>query len=511
MAAVLLGLHTWSGDIDSEGHRTYKLVWRIRTLTSEGPATVFQCPGLPTPGSLYLISADVDLWAWCLQGLGVRPEKEGEQNEYWRVEQSFSTKPPSSDKQRCNTNPIEDPLLEPPKIGGSFVQKTEEGIKDRFGNPITTSSHEQIRGQSNEWDADGGDSVNIEMNVADLNLGLLAQMKNWLNDAPLWGLPSRCIKFSRYTWGIVYNGSCSHYYTWHLEFEVNRNGFDRDLLDEGTKALKGHWDIRGSGCTLNITTSGGAITAATITAGGTGYVKSGTVNLIVTGGGGTGGVVRVTTNPSGVVTGVSSVAQGGAGYSNTAAAATRAEAGGWILDDIDGSPPDPKNPSHFIRFTDPSGNLARVILNGEGIPFDAATATSFVDDGFPNGTGAPPGSNTSGVGVPSGLTATLLDRGALGPGDQYQWVVTATTAAGESTPSAASSTITTTADKAKVKLTWNLVTGAKGYKIYRKKLTVDPNFVFISKSSGGAEAGKIHVQKYDQGNLLLLGIPTVLA
>lgn len=44
--------------------------------------------------------------------------------------------------------------------------------------------------------------------------------------------------------------------------------------------------------------------------------------------------------------------------------------GRWILDDIDGSPPNPLNPQHFIRFTDFNGNTTKVILDGFGQPYN---------------------------------------------------------------------------------------------------------------------------------------------
>jgi hypothetical protein len=73
----------------------------------------------------------------------------------------------------------------------------------------------------------------------------------------------------------------------------------------------------GSGATMNITTSGGAITAATLVAGGTGYPASATIDLSITGGGGTGGIVAVTTNNQGVVVGLANQI-GGSGQPGSA-------------------------------------------------------------------------------------------------------------------------------------------------------------------------------------------------
>ena len=52
------------------------------------------------------------------------------------------------------------------------------------------------------------------------------------------------------------------------------------------------------------------------------------------------------------------------------------EDSGWILDDIDGEPPDATNPSHFDRFKDRNGENCRVVLNGFGIPSGVHVGTS---------------------------------------------------------------------------------------------------------------------------------------
>lgn len=71
----------------------------------------------------------------------------------------------------------------------------------------------------------------------------------------------------------------------------------------------------GSGLTLTLTTSAGAITGVAIGAAGTGYVKSSTFIVSPQQASGAGGVISVTTNSSGVPTAVTVVAAG-TGYSN---------------------------------------------------------------------------------------------------------------------------------------------------------------------------------------------------
>lgn len=75
-----------------------------------------------------------------------------------------------------------------------------------------------------------------------------------------------------------------------------------------------------TGVTLNLTTSGGVITAITLANGGTGVAETPQLGFI-SGGGGTGGYFNITAQTGGVVTAVT-LMQGGTGYSNTSAAAT---------------------------------------------------------------------------------------------------------------------------------------------------------------------------------------------
>lgn len=326
------GHRTWGGEQDDEGHRNYKVVFRAKTTSVEGPAAVLQTPGLPAVGAPWFIDADVDPWAYRTPRTSVKPVVEGEPNTNWDIECNFSTKPPQRQQQRCNDTPVEDPLLEPAKVSGSLVKYTEEATTDVFGEPILTSSHEMIRGPQVEFDANR-DTIRIEQNVADLQLELLVGMRDTLNDSTMWGLPPRCVKLSNYSWERLYYGQCYVYYKRTLEFETFAkrdpeyvgtgdaplvSGFDRAILDEGTKVLHGRW-----------------------------ATESDSV-------------------------GTASVA-----------------AGAWLITPIwdpyeaDFVQPDPSNPAHFIRFTDRQGNPMRVVLDGQGRPFDALAPVKdwyWIDD-----------------------------------------------------------------------------------------------------------------------------------
>lgn len=62
--------------------------------------------------------------------------------------------------------------------------------------------------------------------------------------------------------------------------------------------------------------------------------------------------------------------------------------GNWVLDKIAGVDPVATNPSHFIRYRDKRGEVARVILDGRGLPanaivLDTGTGTSTYASGRP--------------------------------------------------------------------------------------------------------------------------------
>lgn len=242
------GPYTLTGERDEEGYRTYRVSFLVDADVTDGPANVMQCPGLPIPGSGWNILSDVDVFVWFRPGMKVSPHegKDGDPATIWRVEMTASNKPIDPKKQssanQCQSSQIEDPLLEPPKVSGSYDKYTEEALYDRNGRPILTSSHELIRGENNVWDANRA-CWKIEQNVATyFQASILPEALNdTVNDATIWGRPPRTVKMVAGPWERLLYGTCYFYYKRTLEFSYRKDGWDRDLLDEGTKVLHGHW------------------------------------------------------------------------------------------------------------------------------------------------------------------------------------------------------------------------------------------------------------------------------
>jgi len=245
MSATIVGSRTfWSLERDKDGHRTYKVKLRVRTTSSEdGPQTVMQTPGLALPGTMWTQGNDFDPWAFCYPTMSVKPNISNEPNKFWTVEQTYSTKPYG----RCQDTEVEDPLLEPQKIRGTFSSERREATEDKDGDRIENSCLDLIRGPQVEFD-EGLAGVTIEQNVSSLQLDVLTLMYNRVNDDTLWGVPKRCIKLSNLSWDRKVWGSCNYYYTRTLDFTVVYDsdedpalGFDRRVPDEGVKALRGRW------------------------------------------------------------------------------------------------------------------------------------------------------------------------------------------------------------------------------------------------------------------------------
>jgi hypothetical protein len=300
MAAVAEGPREYSLDIDDAGHKEYKATWLVRHLVTEGPFAVSGAAGLPLPGDPWIFRSEIDPWAWRRPQARIRPheQREGEPVQYSTAELTYTTRP----LQRCGDQTVSDPLLEPQKVSGDFERRTEEFTFDRFLVPILNTAHEPIRGPQVEWDV-YYPTIEIEQNVPLLQPELLTAMAGALNDALLWGFPARCIRFVPGKWSRNYHGMCNVYYTRRLTFAVRavvsaitgemESGWDRDIMDEGSKALNGRWGPDGE----------------------------------------------------------------------------------WRLRNINGQPPDPDNPKHFVRFHDINGNPTRCPLNGFGLPAGVEVGT----------------------------------------------------------------------------------------------------------------------------------------
>jgi len=306
MSLTLLGFHSIKAKVTNEGHREYDVSYRVQSSNgTHGPYDLLTLNGLPRVGDAWSVYGSTDNWATCQPQREVVPVQghpEDEKTKFWDVICKFSTKP----NPRCQELNFTSPLEEPMKIKISSNKRTAEATQDRFGLPIRNSAHELVKGPIIEFD-EGLLTVEIEQNVPEDELELLTLCFNRVNNAPLWGMPKRCVRLTGIAAERLVYGRCNYYWHRTLKFDLDDKTFDRDVLDEGTKVLNGHWATKKE------------LTEIT----GSNYVGTGS-ELV--------------------------------------------SESLWVLDPINGLLPDPNNPTHFKRYVDREGNLARVILNGSGLP-----------------------------------------------------------------------------------------------------------------------------------------------
>lgn len=406
MATEFVGIRKMGGGRDAEGHRTWNVVCRVRATAGTwiiGPAEVLATPGLPIPGQSWAsyTGDTAEPLAWFLPESPVEMlpgESEGARCLYADVTFTASTKPPPSDKQRCQDTQIENPLLEPEKITVNYSNTTEEASFDNNHDPILTSSKERVRGPQVEFDV-GRWAVQVTRNVWPLNLSVRAPLANTVNDAAMWGVPARCIRFVPGPMVRNLYGQCLYYWTITDNYEIwvtldedgnPESGWDRSVMDEGTKTFRGSWqDVTGTGCTIDVVTvdgNGGVTGVALGGSGGTGYPPDSTFGLSLTHPDNEDELasVVVSSDDSGVVVEVVRIYTAGAGYVIDQDLVTLGSLSGaphWVINNAGGLPPDPQRSGNFDLYTDLQGNPIRAVLDGGGIPIVGFSRNAKADAG----------------------------------------------------------------------------------------------------------------------------------
>jgi hypothetical protein len=238
----------WSLTRLEDNNREYKITHRVNCDRGDGPFTALNASGLPRVGDAWNFDNDSDPAAVCWPNAVITPViDDGEPTTQFLVEQTFSTKPIDF----FAFDPLDDPLLEPPVVTGSFTRVVEEATIDRFKNQIVSSSFEQIRGYGAEFD-NGTHTVHIEHNVPNLQLLLCTGLLHSVNNATMWGMPKRCVKMSTFNWQALYKNSGTKYYRRIYDFDINAKTFDKEVPDEGYKVLRGYFMKDGRYRVLNI-------------------------------------------------------------------------------------------------------------------------------------------------------------------------------------------------------------------------------------------------------------------
>ncbi len=232
----------WQLDRDDEGHREYTVTFKIETGSDDdGPQTVLGNSQLPQVGSTWTYGGDNDDWAFCTPFVHLEPEVKEQPHNVWLATFKFVTpgRLEDQDTQRCGNTNIDNPLMEPDRISGTFTNNTIQPFKDKDDNDIVNTAFEPVKVDFDNPLA----AVRIEQNRLTIDLPTVTELINKVNDSALWGLSSRKVKFSRFSWDRRLYGICTFYYVRTLEFDIDFNGFDRDdVPNECTKMIDGTWE-----------------------------------------------------------------------------------------------------------------------------------------------------------------------------------------------------------------------------------------------------------------------------
>lgn len=236
MAPRNLGPVAQSFRRDEDGHRYYEVVYHVKTdSVLDGPEVILSAWPLNAVGSTYVLDNDADPWAFCTPQLNIAAHKDVTDNDPlqdWLITQYWTTKP----TWRCQTLPIENPLLEPFQLSGDFASEQRQASVDRFGDPLQHPNFQPIIGPQAEhkysWP-----TISITFNSATLPLSTYVLLVNKVNDAVLWGLPVRTIRFIDARWERLTYGTCFYYFRTTYTFEFDLDTFDKPIPAEGTIAL----------------------------------------------------------------------------------------------------------------------------------------------------------------------------------------------------------------------------------------------------------------------------------
>ena len=247
---LVVGARNVSCTRDEDGHRNYTVNWLVRTdHPAKGPAYILAFWPLAAPGTPYLLSAvERDLWAFCTPELNISAHPDvtdGDPIQDWIVTQSFTTKP----TWRCNTNPIENPLMEPWDINISYRHEQQEatqywkteldpqdGEPEEVQKPLLMANGERITGGVVEIKKSHL-SIELTKNYAYIDVPLISRLLNTVNDSEMWGVGPREVLFADVRGERLAYGNCGFYWRMTFTFDINEETFDPTIPWWGSKVI----------------------------------------------------------------------------------------------------------------------------------------------------------------------------------------------------------------------------------------------------------------------------------
>lgn len=223
--------YDWSKATEEDGNETYTVKWKVQTTHAlDGPDVAWNAAGLPLCGSSLNIGNTVNPWAFFQCKGDAKLLNVEASRKLWDMTTVFSTRP----NRRCQDSKISDPLLEPHRVKGSFAQVLEETRVDKDGNPLQNTVLEPYKGPECQF-VHSRPVVELEMNVAWINLAWMAEYADAVNSNVQWSQPARTIKCTVGPWERVLYGTCSYYFVVKFTFELRYETWDFQPWNRATR------------------------------------------------------------------------------------------------------------------------------------------------------------------------------------------------------------------------------------------------------------------------------------
>jgi len=218
------------GGVDAEGTHTYTNVYIVLTDDKDDGADTARGAGAVALG----LPDYNDSWAWGNDSNSNALAKTrsadiaslDETSPYyrkWKVTIGYTTAGQSRDPAggggsgSGSEEGIQDPLLEPWKLSGSYIQTTRRTSVDKNGANVTNSADEPIL-----FDVPSGyDSLIMNGNTATISLTTRAANVTKSNSTAMWGLAVRQVYLNQWSWDIAYRGT-TPYFVNRLEWWIAR-------------------------------------------------------------------------------------------------------------------------------------------------------------------------------------------------------------------------------------------------------------------------------------------------
>jgi hypothetical protein len=222
-----------SGGLDSQWHRTYRRAWRVVT---DGPYAIGALGArLSIPvffGQSYVLRTplgalvEFDDFAFALK-IDAQIDPDCNDDSSWVVTVDYGPYDP--------TQFPEDPLNHPIKLSWGENRFEKQVFEDRNGDPVVNSAGDYFDPPVSADDS--RPTLRIVRNERTYDPIYANSWKDTLNADTFFGFAPATVKLSVPLGELEYNPICGFYYVVTYQFEVNANGWKKQILDQGMRQV----------------------------------------------------------------------------------------------------------------------------------------------------------------------------------------------------------------------------------------------------------------------------------